>query len=283
MILTTRLLKSMVFIVAVGEAMDLLIAESDTIVIGSSAYDGQPMSLILGNDRIYTNDKFDLKSFSIDAPNVVATSTSNTLTFSWDNDYELSGGGTDVATPTLIIHTGGASEGTFDLYDAIAKDHVEYTICLKKNSGVCSTATISMLEGFLQPQGGYSFDSPLRLFYASTNDRDSNSANFDVAGVQDTSTFSGDVYFFIYADFFDGGEDCIDFVHFCFDFGIAGCQTERFDPYDAAGGSVATANPFDTTQVSNGEHYISMVVKFSDEDSCGDYTLRYDFTFQVDN
>src|SRR5215217_3089442 len=41
-------------------------------------------------------------------------------------------------------------------------------------------------------------------------------------------------------------------------------QTEKVAPYDFAGGSTTTANPFDTSMVSDGSHQISAKISFND-------------------
>ena len=107
----------------------------------------------------------------------------------------------------------------------------------------------------------------LQLRYSASNDR-SNSVRLEDA------TISGTVYVFLDDPELLGDNQ----TEFYLDGGVAPVQTEVAIPWDFKGGDVATANPWDTTEVINGPHEIAARILLTDGN-----TIVVTASFEVSN
>jgi len=245
---------------------------------------------LLGNDEQSRFDKYNLSTFQIESPpgTPVATTTGSNYfasgecavneykEFKWP--YQNPAGGSGEST--FVLFTSGPCAGLYDLYDAVyPPERVGYTVCQLFGSSNCCSATVELMDGY-SPVSGGQLEEKLYPVVGNQPDR-----QFTPGGqfkeLRPELVLSGDAFVYIDDHHFKGGEACIAFVKFCLDSGCNGCQTERFTPYDLAGGSVATAKPLDTTTLANGEHVVSLEIKFKDE--CGGHSYEDTYPFQVDN
>lgn len=127
--------------------------------------------------------------------------------------------------------------------------------------------TVTLAVAAPQPAGAHEGDLPSLLV--------SSAANRSAAASLSGATVKGPIYPFL------PEQTGISVVEFWLDnTSMTGAprQVERSAPYDFAGGSTATANPFDTSKVSEGSHTISTRVTYTDGD-----VLTGETTFTVDN
>jgi len=142
-----------------------------------------------------------------------------------------------------------------------------YSLCLERNPEACDSAFLMIIVGgdVQNPVG------PAISHFEDRTPKPPFRGPFQL--LPGTMINGSDIYMSIFADWFPGGQKCINYLHYCFDDGFptyvdgikktfASCQTERKSPYDVAGGTFSTSNSIDTTALTNGPHTLSYVIRF---------------------
>ena len=140
-----------------------------------------------------------------------------------------------------------------------------YRVCLVDVGGhrPCDTATIWLTDGPLSAIGPWDSERPTRQ-----------SPVF--LGPPFAPPLNGDLYTFIT----DGlPPDALTSLRFLVDGVPVG--VERFAPYDVAGGSATTANPFDARRLPDGLH--TLTSEFAFAPSAGGYVERVDTPLRIEN
>ena len=140
-----------------------------------------------------------------------------------------------------------------------------YRVCLVEVDGhrPCDTATIWLTDGPLPSIGPWDSERPSR-------------DNPVFLGPPFAPPLNGDLYTFIT----DGlPPDALTSLRFLVDGVPVG--VERFAPYDMAGGSTTTANPFDARRLPDGLH--TLTSEFAFAPSAGGYVERVDTPLRIEN
>ena len=141
----------------------------------------------------------------------------------------------------------------------------QYRICLVDVAGdrPCDTATIWLTDGPLPAIGPWASERPTRdgpVFLGPTF----------------APPLNGDVYAFITDGLPAGALSSLRFLVDGVPVGV-----ERFAPYDVAGGSTTTANPFDARRLPDGLH--TLTSEFAFAPAGGGYVERVDTPLRVEN